>query len=67
VCTAGAIPNALELETALLLGTHFTCFTGTKVQILTQKAPADNWAAGPEPKWEARGTKAEVLLLFALH
>ena len=21
------------------LGTHFTCFTGTKVQILTQKAP----------------------------
>jgi hypothetical protein len=21
-------------------GTHFTCFTGTKVQILTQKAPA---------------------------
>ena len=23
---------------ALVLGTHFTCFTGTKVQILTQKA-----------------------------
>ncbi len=33
-------------------GTHFTCFTGTKVQILTQKGAAnrpvigDDWAPG---------------------
>ncbi len=27
------------------LGTHFTCFTGTKVQILTQKALLESNAA----------------------
>jgi hypothetical protein len=26
-----------DLEEELLAGTHFTCFTGTKVQMLTQK------------------------------
>jgi hypothetical protein len=28
-----------------ILGTHFTCFTGTKVQILTQKVLLDDTAS----------------------
>jgi hypothetical protein len=42
------------------LGTQFPCFTGTKVQILTQKALLEFVPASPEEQERAR-TRRETL------
>jgi hypothetical protein len=54
---AEGVSGLAQVARRCRFGTQFTCFTGTKVQILTQKALVDHlWAASP----------AELVLLSLL-